>query len=60
MTRSIILAAPARQLTKLLTGAKSKMIYEDDHPVWEDADRRRALLEGKTNHPGIEDPPTSK
>ena len=47
MTRSIILAAPARQLTKLLAGAKRPMIYDDDHPVWEDGDRQRAMLEQK-------------
>ena len=47
MTRSIILAAPAQQLTKLLAGVKRPMIYDDDHPVWEDIDRQRAMLEQK-------------
>ncbi len=42
MTRSIILAAPARQLSKLLACAERKMIYDACHPVWEDVDRRRA------------------
>ncbi|HEY69591.1 MAG TPA: hypothetical protein G4O08_03305 [Anaerolineae bacterium] len=43
MTRSIILAAPARQLSKLLTCAERKTIYDAEHPVWEDVDRRRAF-----------------
>jgi hypothetical protein len=50
MTRSIILAAPAQQLSKLLARAKRKMIYDVDHPVWEDLDRRRTL-EGKSENP---------
>jgi hypothetical protein len=50
MTRSIILAAPANQLSKLLARAERKTIYDAEHPVWEDVDRMRAF-EGRSEEP---------
>jgi hypothetical protein len=41
MARTIVLAAPAKQLSNVVGHPHHRRIYDRDQPVWEDQDNQR-------------------
>ncbi len=46
MARTIVLAAPAKQLSKVVGYPHRRRIYDRGHPVWEDRDNQRDEASG--------------
>jgi hypothetical protein len=49
MTRTIVIAAPAKQLSKLVGHPHRRWIYGHHQPVWEDHDIERVIA-AKSRH----------